>query len=180
MPYGKLHEFDIHGRANWGAYVRLVEQFVILNDIGPELKVATLVTHVGPATYELMCDLSSPDYPENKEFSLLVELVRDHLEPKRSEIAERHIFRQRRQAESESVGVFLQNLKHLATYCKFGTLLEENIRDQFVSGLRSEEMRSRLFAEPTLDYKKAVELALALEAAERHAETASSSSIAVV
>ncbi|CAH2079353.1 unnamed protein product, partial [Iphiclides podalirius] len=37
-------------------------------------------------------------------------------------------------------------------------------------------MRSRLFAEPTLNYKKAVELALALEAAERHAEAAGASS----
>lgn len=47
-----------------------------------------------------------------------------------------------------------------------------NLRDQFVSGLRSEEIRSRLFAETTLDYKKAVGLALALEAAEQHAAKA--------
>ncbi|XP_039764231.1 uncharacterized protein LOC120636739 [Pararge aegeria] len=180
MPYGKLHEFDIHAGAKWDCYVRLVEQFILLNAIGRELRVATLVTHVGPATYELMCDLCSPDNPEDKEFEQLVMLVREHLEPKRSEIAERHVFRQRRQAETENVGAFLQNLEHLATHCNFGALLEENIRDQFVSGLRSEEMRSRLFAEPTIDYKKAVELALALEAAERHTAVAASSSAAVV
>ncbi|XP_041969286.1 uncharacterized protein K02A2.6-like [Aricia agestis] len=48
---------------------------------------------------------------------------------------------------------------------------KENLRDQFVSGPASDEMRSRLFAEPDLTYKRAVELAMALEAAERHAET---------
>ncbi|CAH2076606.1 unnamed protein product, partial [Iphiclides podalirius] len=47
-----------------------------------------------------------------------------------------------------------------------------NIRDQFVLGLYSEEMRSRLFAERNIDYAQAVELSLALEAAERHAGAA--------
>ncbi|CAH2042405.1 unnamed protein product, partial [Iphiclides podalirius] len=42
-------------------------------------------------------------------------------------------------------------------------------------------MRSRLFAERDLDYKRAVELALALEAADRHAATSAvSGSIATV
>ncbi|XP_047037595.1 uncharacterized protein LOC124642891 [Helicoverpa zea] len=172
MPIGKIHVFDLDGGENWPAYVRLVEQFILLNDIKDNLRVATLVTHVGAPTYRLMCDLSAPDNPENKTFTALVELVKNHLEPKRSEIAERHVFRQRRQGEGESINVFLQKLKHLATYCNFGDQLEVNLRDQFVSGLRSEEIRSRLFAETTLDYKKAVGLALALEAAEQHAAKA--------
>lgn len=172
MPIGKIHVFDLDGGENWPAYVRLVEQFILLNDIKDNLRVATLVTHVGAPTYRLMCDLCAPDNPEKKTFTALVELVKNHLEPKRSEIAERHVFRQRRQGEGESINVYLQKLKHLATYCNFGDQLEVNLRDQFVSGLRSEEIRSRLFAETTLDYKKAVGLALALEAAEQHAAKA--------
>lgn len=172
MPIGKLYEFDLASGRNWPAYVRLVEQFILLNDIKTELQVATLVTHVGAPTYQLMCDLCTPSNPENKSFEELVKLVKDHLEPQRSEIAERYTFRQRRQADGESIAAFLQNLKHLATYCNFGNELEVNIRDQFVSGLRSDEMRSRLFVEPCLSYKKAVELALSLEAAERHAAEA--------
>ncbi|XP_039750618.1 uncharacterized protein LOC120626866 [Pararge aegeria] len=119
-----------------------------------------------------MCDLCSPVHPEDKTFDQLVKLVKDHLEPERSEIAERHIFRQRKQQQGEGVKVYLQNLKHLAKTCSFGAQLEINLRDQFVSGLISEEMRSRLFAEKNIDYRRAVELALALEAAERHATTA--------
>ncbi|KOB65351.1 Uncharacterized protein OBRU01_22859, partial [Operophtera brumata] len=37
-----------------------------------------------------MCDLCSPAHPETKTFDELVKLVTDHLEPQRSEIAERH------------------------------------------------------------------------------------------
>ncbi|CAH2099490.1 unnamed protein product [Euphydryas editha] len=73
-----------------------------------------------------------------------------------AERAERHIFRQRTQLQGESIRLYLQGLKHLAKTCNFGSNLEEN---QFVSGLYSEEMRSRIFAEKNIDYKRAVELA---------------------
>nr|XP_034837060.1 uncharacterized protein K02A2.6-like [Maniola hyperantus] len=82
-----------------------------------------------------MCDLCAPDHPENKTFDSLTELVTNHLEPQRSEIAERHVFRQRRQQPGETLTDYLQHLKHLAVTCNFGTRLEENLRDQFVSGL---------------------------------------------
>ncbi|XP_039757341.1 uncharacterized protein K02A2.6-like [Pararge aegeria] len=171
MPLGKVESFHV-GTQDWDAYVRRVIQFIALNNIERNLHVATLVTLVGADCYALMCDLCSPVHPEDKTFDELVKLVKDHLEPEQSEIAERHIFRQRKQQQGEGVKVYLQNLKHLAKTCSFGAQLEINLRDQFVSGLISEEMRSRLFAEKNIDYRRAVELALALEAAERHATTA--------
>lgn len=170
MPIGKIETFEI-GTHNWDAYCRRVKQFVVLNNIEEKLHVAVLVTHVGVACYELMCDLCAPDLPETKKFDELEKIVKEHLEPQRSEIAERHIFRQRKQASGETVNDYLQCLKHLAKTCNFGSTLEVNLRDQFVSGLYSEDMRSRLFAERELDYKRAIELALALEAADRHAAT---------
>ncbi|XP_059047761.1 uncharacterized protein K02A2.6-like [Achroia grisella] len=173
MPIGKIEPFDLNCK-QWPAYVRRVNQFIILNEIKPELKVPMLITVVGEATYALMCDLCAPDAPETKTYEQLVALVTDHLEPQRSEIAERHVFRQRRQKPGESLTEYLQNLKHLAATCNFGDRLEENLRDQFVSGLASEMMRSRIFAEKNIGYGKAVELALALEAADRHAEVSSS------
>lgn len=175
MPIGKIEQFDISSK-KWLAYIRRVEQFMALNGIKPELQVATLVTLVGETTYDLMCDLCAPDNPETKTFSELVKTVGDHLEPKRSDIAERHIFRQRRQNGGESLGDYLQVLKHLASTCSFKSTLEENLRDQFVSGLASDDMRSRLFAEPTLTYQRAVELAFALEAADRHAQASGTGS----
>ncbi|XP_064292455.1 uncharacterized protein K02A2.6-like [Plodia interpunctella] len=178
MPIGKLEPFDLNSQ-KWPAYIRRVRQYIVLNEIKAELHVPLLITVVGEATYSLMCDLSSPAHPETKTFDALVNLVTQHLEPQRSEIAERHVFRLRRQRVGETLTDYLQNLKHLATTCNFGNNLEENLRDQFVSGLMNETMRSRIFAEENINYKKAVELALALEAAEKHAEVSGATSVAV-
>ncbi|XP_073964407.1 uncharacterized protein [Choristoneura fumiferana] len=138
-----------------------------------------LITVVGDETYSLMCDLCSPALPETKKYEELVSLVQEHLEPKRSEIAERHLFRLRRQRPDETLMEYLQALKHLAATCNFGkcdtcSTLEENLRDQFVSGLANDAMRSRIFAEKKVTYRDAVELALSLEAAEKHAEVSGS------
>ncbi|CAH2259979.1 jg26664 [Pararge aegeria aegeria] len=146
MPIGKIEPLDLTSK-HWPAYVRRIKQFIVLNEIRDELQVPMLITVVGEATYALMCDLCAPDHPENKSFDTLTELVTNHLEPQRSEIAERHVFRQRRQRPDESLTEYLQHLKHLAVTCNFGTRLEEDLRDQFVSGLASDVMRSRIFAE---------------------------------
>lgn len=143
MPIGKIEQFDLLNK-KWSAYIRRVEQFITLNEIKADLQVATLVTLVGEATYDLMCDLCAPVNPENKSFKELVQIVGDHLEPKRSEIAERHVYRLRRQRAGENLSDYLQVLKHLASTCNFKSSLEENLRDQFVSGLASDELRSRL------------------------------------
>lgn len=178
MPIGKLEPFDLSSK-QWPAYIRRVNQYILLNKIEDNLKVPMLITIVGEATYELMCDLCSPEFPEAKSYEDLVKLVEKHLEPQRSEIAERHIFRLRRQRPGETLTEYLQALKHLASTCNFGkcktcSTLDENLRDQFVSGLANDTMRSRIFAEKEIKYKEAVELALALEAAEKHAEVSAS------
>ncbi|KAL0860049.1 hypothetical protein ABMA27_010364 [Loxostege sticticalis] len=129
MPIGSIEPYNF-GSNNWDAYVRRVKQFIALNNIADTLHVATLVTVVGAECYELMCDLCSPTTPESKSFVDLVRLVKEHLEPDRSEIAERHIFRPRTQRQGESVREYLQSLKHLAKTCNFGDKLEENLRDQ--------------------------------------------------
>ena len=183
MPIGKIEPFTLNSN-QWPAYVRRVNQYIKLNDIKDDVKVPMLITVVGEETYALMCDLCAPSFPENKTYDELVKLVTDHLEPQRSEIAERHVFRLRRQRAGESLTEYLQALKHLATTCNFGkcnscSTLEENLRDQFVSGLSSDVMRSRIFAEKKIQYKEAVELALALEAAEKHAEVSASTTAAV-
>lgn len=167
MPYGKIEPFDVFS-GQWSLYVRRVEQFILLNDIKDNRKVATLVTLVGDRTYNLMCDLCAPDKPEDKSFTELVQILKNHLEPQRSQYAEREIFRQRRQKAGESIVEYLQQLKHLAATCNFGENLEENLCEQFVTGLGSTEIKSRLLFDPKLTYKKAVELALGLEAAEKH------------
>lgn len=63
----------------------------------------------------------------------------------------------------------MTELKKLSKYCEFGANLEDNLRDQFVCGLRSDVIRQRLFAEEKLTYTTAIKLSISLEAAERDA-----------
>ncbi|KAL4708146.1 hypothetical protein ACJJTC_009925 [Scirpophaga incertulas] len=78
-------------------------------------------------------------------------------------------FRQRRQRSDETVAQYITELKKLSRYCDFGSILEDNLRDQLVCGLHNETIRQRLFAENNLTYGGAIKLAGALEAAERDA-----------
>ncbi|GBP87892.1 hypothetical protein EVAR_66371_1 [Eumeta japonica] len=88
---------------HWPAYVRKINQFILMNDIKDNLKIATLITLVGELTYTTMCDLCAPDHTKVKIYDQLVKVVTDHMEPQRSEIAESHVFRLRRQKAEESL-----------------------------------------------------------------------------
>ena len=165
---GKVEEYDLR-KKNWTSYMARVRQYFKANGVKPEMYTAILITVIGGEAYDLMTDLCSPKKPEDVEFEALVKLMQGHLEPKPSEIAERYKFRHKKQETQESIAEYVANLKKLAKGCKFGTTLEENLRDQLVFGMKNESIRQRLFAETTLDYKTAYTLAISLEAAEVNA-----------
>ena len=50
-----------------------------------------------------------------------------------------------------------------------GTFLEEALRDRFVCGLRSKQAQKKLLAESKLTWQKALEMATAMESAEKQA-----------
>ena len=60
------------------------------------------------------------------------------------------------------------SLKQLSTHCDFGTFLNDALRDQLVCGLREEAIQRKLLAEDKLTFKKASEIAQAMELAERN------------
>ena len=52
--------------------------------------------------------------------------------------------------------------------CDFGAFLEELLRDRLVCGIKDEHIQRRLLAEPNLTFKKAQDIAQALESADRN------------
>lgn len=179
MGVGKIKEFDIN-TGNWTLYCGRVDMYFRANAVKEDLKLPTLVALVGEEVFELMVNLANPKKPTDFTYDELVTLVREHLQPKPSIMAERYRFRQRRQAAGESIVQYLAMLKKLAKDCEFKDTLTDNLRDQFVCGVNSDLIRQRLFSESDLTYAKALSLATALEAAERDAaavdSTATSSS----
>nr|XP_053608362.1 uncharacterized protein LOC128674077 [Plodia interpunctella] len=170
MAIGKIGPFDVT-KDLWDSYVERLEQYFIANEVKVAMKVATLITVMGSDAYELMVNLCTPDKPSTKSFEDLVKVMKAHLQPKPSLLAERFKFRQRVQKENEIVIDYLTELKRLSKDCKFESAsLKENIRDQFVCGLRNENIRQRLFAEEdSITLEKAFRLAVAMETAETNA-----------
>ena len=100
-------------------------------------------------------------------FNDLVGNVRDFYTPKPSVIVQRFKFNSRIRAKEESIAAYLAALRELSEYCEYRDTLSEMIRDRLVCGVNHDGIQRRLLAEKELKYDKAVELALAVEAAEK-------------
>ncbi|XP_048006523.1 uncharacterized protein LOC125241881 [Leguminivora glycinivorella] len=168
MPIGKIEVFNIESDS-WSTYVERLEQYLVVNETKEDHKVPTLITVMGNQAYELLVTLCTPDKPASKKFAELVKVMSSHLQPKPSLLAERYRFRNRKKKEGESVADFVAELKKLAKHCVFGAELKENLRDQLVCGLCDETIRQRLFTEDDISFDQALQLAVAMEAAQSNA-----------
>ncbi|CAI5786801.1 Hypothetical predicted protein [Podarcis lilfordi] len=97
------------------------------------------------------------------------EKLRNHYVPKPSKIAARHAFYHRNQAEGESINNYTTALRQAAMHCEFRDL-DDALMDRIVCGVRDIHLQRRLLAKPDLTLQKAIEEAVASEAAERSAQ----------
>ena len=164
---GRLDELQV-GTEDFDCYAERMEQYFIANDIPEGKKVPEFLSAIGAKVYELLRDLVAPDSPKDKWFNDLVKTLRAHLKPKPLVIVERFKFHKRMQHEEESVVEYIVTLKHLATYCDFGSFLNDALHDQLVAGLSQDSMQRKLLAEDKLTFKKACEIAQTMELAERN------------
>ena len=157
-------------------YVERLEQYFIANEIGSLVagvddtaearesaqrkKVATFLTLVGPEAYRLLKSLSSPAIPASKTFPELIEVLGNHLKPKKLIMAERFRFHQRNQNEGETVAQFEAALRKLASTCEFELFLNQALRDQIVCGIRSESTQKKLLCVDRT-FEQAVQTAIA-------------------
>ena len=93
-----------------------------------------------------------------------------------NEIYARHQLATRRQQAGESLDEYLQALKILSKECNFKPVTateycEEYIRDAFISGIHSDQIRQRLLENKTLDLKTMFDQARALDSAMRSSES---------
>ena len=87
-------------------------------------------------------------------------------------LTERQEFRARQQRPGEGITDYMLALKRLSRHCNYGDQLNENLRDTFVGGLSSKQIKQKLFLIKDLTWTKAQSEALAMEAANRDAQTA--------
>ena len=95
-------------------------------------------------------------------------------------IAERYKFYKRIQKGNESVAEYIITLKQFAKHCDFGEFLNDALRDQFVCGLCQQSAQKKLLTEENLTFKRACEIAQAMELAEQNASQLQSSEMVQV
>ena len=166
----------LHGNAGafdssceeWSEYAERLVHYFVANDItAVEKRHAILLTAVETGTYRLLKTLASPKKLDGFSFSELVELAGTHFNPKPSPNVKRFKFNSRCQKDGEPTAVFVAELRKIAEHCDFGPMLNDMLRDRLVCGTSAKGIQRRLLVEPALTFKKALETALAAEAAEK-------------
>ena len=120
-------------------------------------------------TYNLIRNLAAPKKWAEVEYADLVKLVQDHLTPKPTVIVQRFKFYTRKQRPGEPVAAFMAKLRHLTEHCNSGATLDDMLRDRVVCGIEDVSIQRRLLAEDELTLEKAIQLARALETADKDA-----------
>ena len=168
--FGSLKEF-CPASDSIKMYLQRAKLYFTANKVSTDLQVATLLTSIGTATYNRLCDLLAPEDPGTKTLDEISDLLSTHFEPPRIEIAERFHFRKREQVAGETIAEYDAALCKLATHCNFGANLETELRDQIVCGLRQESLQRHLLTKAGLTYKKTIKTAKATELAEKNARS---------
>ena len=164
---GKIEEYNEND--SWIEYTERLEQYFAANEITDNNKKrAVLLSVCGAKTYKLIRNLVNPRKPADKSFVELVNLVKNHLNPRPSSIVYRFKFNSRFRQQGETIQQYVAELRNLSEHCDFGDQLEKMLRDRLVCGLNDEQIQRRLLAESQLEFKKAMELATAMEIADRN------------
>ena len=169
MPtFGKLDEYN--ETEDWRHYIERVNHFFEANEItDPDKRRSIFLACVGVKNYQLLRSLVAPEDPKDKSYEDLAKLLQDHFMPKPSAIVQRFNFNTRSQQPGETIAMFLAELRHLSEHCEFGIKLDEMLRDRRACGVPDIRIQRGLLAEPKLTSKRALDLALAIEAADKDA-----------
>ena len=166
--YGVLHSFD-SSQEDWKSYIQQMKLYFTANDIQLEAKQrAILLTTCGPKTFQTIRSIVAPTDPAEVPLNDLEELIGKHFNPKPTATVQRCLFNSRIRKQGETVAQYVAALKKLAEHCGFQeAALKNMLRDRLICGINNERWQKRLLTEPDPDYDKALEVALALEAAEK-------------
>ena len=135
--------------------------------ISAEDKLNFLINHVDTTVYELISE--APDYDD------AIKLLKNTYARASSPIFARYALKTCNQTVGESLDVYLQKLKRLSTGCNFSAVSaklhkKKAIRDAFIGGILSNEIRQQLLEDHNLSLKKAFDKARSLEIAQENAE----------
>ena len=121
----------------------------------------------GQSTFATICSLVGEDTLKGIKYADLIKVLSEHYDPTPSSIVKRYKFYNRVRAEGETVDNYVASLQAIAKYCDYRDTLNMMLRDRLVCGINHQVVQRRLLAEKNLTFDKALEISLAVEAADK-------------
>ena len=143
---------------SWQAITRNADLYFMGNDItDPERKKSLFLYKTDIEIQELFSKLKeirqNTEGEELDSYTACITTLNKHFSRSSNKFHERHILRQLKQGQDESIERFVARLRSQASKCKYGdSILEEEILQQLITGGRCEKLRTKLLTnESTLD-----------------------------
>lgn len=151
--------------AKWKKWLRSFNLFILGKGVTDDRQKWALLLHcAGPDVVEIYDTLGVAD----DDFDEAVNQLTNYFTPKQNYPFERHLFRQLRQSDNESVAQFCTRLRTKASDCGF-THIDEAIRDQLIDAVRSHSLRKKFLERGETTLTTLLELAKTHELAQAQA-----------
>lgn len=151
----------------WKHWYQTFTTFIESSKVEGKKKLGVLVNFLSYDNYEFIS--------ECKEYKDAIRTLQNLFIPKKNILFARHLLANLKQQEGESIDHYLQALKTLSKDCEFENVdskiySNESIRDAFISGINSSQIRQRILEHNVLTLEKVEEIARSLESAQKHAD----------
>uniref|UniRef100_A0A8C4N770 Uncharacterized protein n=1 Tax=Eptatretus burgeri TaxID=7764 RepID=A0A8C4N770_EPTBU len=147
---------------SWEAYIEHLQYHYQANGLEDDARKKSILMSVcGSETFTILMNLAMPRTTMDLTHSEIMAALKEHCEPTPSFIVSRFNFYMRRQTSTQSLSALMAHLKHVAQHCQFGATFVDMLRDLLVVGVEQDQICRHLFAERTLTFSIAEDIAIA-------------------
>ncbi|XP_046608877.1 uncharacterized protein K02A2.6-like [Neodiprion virginianus] len=169
----------IPGETSWARWLNRFEGALKIMKIENSDKVVYLLHFVGDTAYNALCDTFGETQVDQKSYAELAAKLKELYAPPVLEIAENFKFNSRKQLPGESIQEFATALTKMSANCGFGAHTSKALRNQFVFGLATPRIQSRLIETKDLTFESALSTALTMDTCDRETSCIRDSASAV-
>ena len=136
----------------WERWLGRLENFFVAFDIKDDTRKRAMLLHfAGESVSNIFSTLS--DTGDETDYKKATDSLTNYFLPLKNAEFEVYKFRQARQAESETLDMFVTRLRQLAKYCQFADI-DKEIKSQIVQGCSSIKLRKTILKDQTLTLSK--------------------------
>ena len=141
---GRMESFDPK-RETWSFWHERLEFYYEANEVPEEKKKALLVTLLGPDQYRLLATQIAPRKVAQLKYQECIDVMKERYDMRTPLLKHRLDFHSLSQKPGESLREYERHIRAMADQCQFkAEALDETLRDRFVIGVRSDDIRKRL------------------------------------